>query len=94
MNELGICISNLFNNEDFKSNIKKKDIIKHNSEENAWITLNNNVYSIKNDDLYLLEIFKEYYGKDVKNYLLENFDNKNRILIISQLNKRKIGFIR
>lgn len=94
MNNFNLCLNNLFNKEDFKSNIKKKDIKKHINRENAWIILNTNVYSLKNSDVKLLELFKDYYGKDIKNYLLETFDNKNRILILDQLNKRKIGIIK
>lgn len=94
MNNFNLCLNNLFTNEDFKSNIKKKDIKNHSDKENAWIILNNNVYSLKNSDITLLELFKNYYGKDIKNYLLETFDNKNRILILDQLNKRKIGIIK
>lgn len=94
MNNFNLCLNNLFNKEDFKSNIKKKDIKKHINKENAWIILNTNVYSLKNSDIKLLELFKDYYGKDIKNYLLETFDNKNRILILDQLNKRKIGIIK
>ena len=94
MNQLNNCVNNLFNNEDFKSKIKKKDIINHNSSENAWILLNNNVYSIKNDDIKLLNIFKDYYAKDVKEYLLNNFSNKERIIILDDLKKRKIGMLK
>lgn len=94
MNNINLCMNNLFTNEDFKSKIKKTDIKKHNNKENAWITINNNVYSLKNNDFELLELFKDFYGKDVKNYLLENFNNKERILLLNQLNKRKIGLIK
>ena len=94
MNQLTNCVNNLFNNEDLKSKIKKKDILDHTNSDNAWILLNNNVYSIKNDDFKLLDIFKDYYAKDVKNYLLNNFSNKERILILHELKKRKIGIIK
>lgn len=94
MNNFHSCMNNLFTNEDFKSNIKLKDIKKHNTIDNAWVILNNSVYSLKNNDFKLLELFKDYYTKDIKHYLLENFNNKDRILIISELNKRKIGKIK
>ena len=94
MNNFNLCLNNLFNKEDFKSNIKKEDIKKHKNKENAWIILNNNVYSLKISDNKLLELFKDYYGKDIKNYLLEKFNNKDRILILNQLNKREIGIIK
>lgn len=91
MENLILCVNNLFMGEDFKSNIKKKDIKKHNNKENAWITMNENVYSLKLNDIQLLKIFEKYYGKDVKEYLINNFSNKERIIIIEQLQKRKIG---
>ena len=94
MENFNKCINDIFQKEDFKNIIKKKDIKYHNNIDNVWITLNNNVYSIKNDDDNLLKIFENYYGKDVKKYLLENFDNKERILLLEKLNKRKIGIIK
>ena len=94
MENFNKCVNDIFQKEDFKNIIKKKDIKYHNKIDNAWITLNGNVYSIKNNDDKLLNIFKNYYGKDVKKYLLENFDNKERILLLEKLNKRKIGIIK
>lgn len=90
---LNKCIHNLFSDEDLKSPLNKENIKYHRNIENPWILLNNNVYSIKNDDNELLEIFKNYYGKDIKKYLLENFNNKERILLLNKLKDRKIGFI-
>ena len=90
---LNKCIHNIFSDEDLKSPLNKENIKYHSNIDNPWILLNNNVYSIKNDDNELLEIFKNYYGKDVKKYLLENFNNKERILLLNKLNNRKIGTI-
>ena len=87
------CIHNIFSDEDLKSPLNKESIKYHSNENNPWILLDNNVYSIKNDDNKLLEIFKNYYGKDIKEYLLNNFDNKQRILLLNKLKDRKIGFI-
>ena len=87
------CIHNIFSDEDYKSPLNKENIKYHSNIDNPWILLNNNVYSIKNDDNELLEIFKDYYGKDVKKYLLDNFNNKERILLLNKLKYRKIGFI-
>ena len=87
------CIHNIFNKEDLKIPFNKENINNHNNSESPWIILNNIVYSIKNDDNELLTIFKDYYGKDVKKYLLENFNNKDRILLLNKLNNRKIGII-
>ncbi len=94
MENFNKCINDIFQNEDLKNIIKSTDIKNHNNIENAWITLNNNVYSIKNNDDNLLNIFKDFYGKDIKKYLLENFDNKERILLLEKLKKRKIGIIK
>ena len=91
MNNFNQCLNDLFKNDDLKSKMNIKEIKIHNNKENAWITLNNKVYSLKNNDFYLLEIFKEYYGSDVKDYLINNFNNKERILIINELKKRIIG---
>ena len=89
------CVDNIFKNNDY-NNIKIKDYLlkKHNDKDNAWISIDKNVYSIRKDDFLLLELFKDYYGKNVKNFILENdyFKNiKNRILILEKLKKRKIG---
>jgi hypothetical protein len=94
MNSINICVNNLFNNEDYKSNITKNDIQSHNNDESPWIILNKVVYSLKNNDKELLNLFKNYYGKDVKNFLLNNFNNKQRILLLKKLYKRKIGVIK
>lgn len=94
MENFNKCINDIFQNEDLKNIIKSTDIKNHNNIDNAWITLNNNVYSIKNNDDNLLNIFKDFYGKDIKKYLLENFDNKERILLLEKLKKRKIGIIK
>tara|TARA_Y200000002_G_C22556019_1_gene610358 strand:- start:260 stop:544 length:285 start_codon:yes stop_codon:yes gene_type:complete len=91
MNNFNQCLNDLFKNDDLKSKMNINEIKIHNNKENAWITLNNKVYSLKNNDFYLLEIFKEYYGSDVKDYLINNFNNKERILIINELKKRIIG---
>ena len=90
---LNNCIHTIFTNEDLTTTFNKEKLNKHNNIENAWIILNNVVYSIKNNDNELLKKFKNYYGKDVKKYLLENFNNKERILLLNKLYKRKIGNI-
>lgn len=89
------CVDNIFKNYDY-SNMKIKDSLlkKHNTKDNAWISIDKNVYSIRKDDFLLLELFKSYYGKNVKNFILENDslkNIKNRILILEKLKKRKIG---
>ena len=94
MENFNKCVNDIFQKEDFKNIIKKTDLKNHNNINNAWITLDKNVYSIKNNDNDLLKLFENYYGKDIKQYLLENFDNKERILLLEKLNKRKIGIIK
>lgn len=94
MENFNKCVNDIFQKEDFKNIIKKTDLKNHNNIDNAWITLDNNVYSIKNNDNDLLKLFKNYYGKDIKQYLLEKFNNKERILLLEKLNKRKIGIIK
>jgi hypothetical protein len=90
------CINNLFKNYDYNNLCIKRKILKeHNTNDNAWITLDNNVYSIRKDDFDLLEIFKDFYGKDAKKYLLDEtiFDLKKKIIILDKLKKRKIGIL-
>ena len=87
------CFNNLFQEADFKNKINYKNIRKHSSEENAWIIINDIIYSLKNNDEYLLLLFKDYYGKDVTNYLKENYTNKEIIIILEKLKIRKIGII-
>ncbi len=91
------CVDDMFTNYDYNNiPIKKYLLKKHNNKENAWVTLDNNVYSIRKDDNYLLELFKNYYGKDIKNFI--GNDNlfpllKDRILLLDKLKNRKIGFL-
>jgi hypothetical protein len=90
------CINNLFKSYDYNNLTIKKNILeKHNTNDNAWITIDNNVYSIRKDDRDLLEIFKDFYGKNIKEYLLNEsiFDIKKRIIILDKLKKRKIGIL-
>ena len=87
------CVSNLFKDEDYKSKINIKDIQYHNTYENAWILIDKNVYSLENKDNKLLKIFQDYYGKDVKYFIQNNFNNKEIIIILEKLKKRKIGVI-
>jgi len=87
------CMNNLFKDEDYKSKINKKDILYHNTIDNAWILIDKNVYSLENKDKDLLFLFQDYYGKDVKQFIKNNFNNKEIILILEKLKKRKIGSI-
>ena len=92
------CVDELFNKYDYNNiPIKSYLLKKHNNKENAWISINNNVYSIQQDDIILLELFKDYYGKDVKNFILSSIlfkDMKKRILILEKLKDRKIGYLK
>lgn len=85
------CINNIFNNEDFKLKLNKNDIRNHNYKESPWIFINNNIYSLNNNNFELLTLFKDHFGKDVKKFLLNNFNNKQRIIILNKLKNRKIG---
>ena len=91
------CVDNLFNSYDYNNIPIKKNLLKnHNNKENAWISIDKNVYSIRKDDILLLELFKNFYGKDIKEFILNNQifkDLKEKILILDKLNKRKIGFL-
>ena len=90
------CVNNLFNGYDYNNNlIKKSLLLTHNTSDNAWITIDKNVYSIGKNDEYMLKIFENYYGKDVKEYLSNEIDMdiKNKILLLEKLKKRKIGVL-
>ena len=88
------CIQNIFKESDYNNNIIKKNIfLNHNTKENAWIKISKNVYSIRQDDIFLLELFKDYYGKDVKNLINNNMDLKQKIIILELLKKRQIGIL-
>ena len=88
------CIQNIFKDSDYNNNTIKKNIfLKHNTKENAWIKIDNDVFSIRQDDTFLLELFKEFYGKDVKDLINNNTDIKQKIIILELLKKRKIGII-
>ena len=92
------CVEDIFEKYDYNNiPIKYNIFILHNNKENAWISINNNVYSIQQDDIILLELFKDYYGKDVKNFILSSVlfkDMKKRILILEKLKERKIGYLK
>ena len=80
------CIQNIFKESDYNNNTIKKNIfLKHNTKENAWIKIDNDVYSIRQDDTFLLELFKEFYGKDVKDLINNNTDTKQKIIILELL---------
>jgi hypothetical protein len=90
------CVNNLFNGYDYNNNLIKKSLLQtHNTADNAWITIDKNVYSIGKNDEYMLKIFENYYGKDVKEYLSNEIDMdiKNKILLLEKLKKRKIGVL-
>jgi len=89
------CVDDMFHTYDYNNIQLKNTLLKnHNNKENAWISIDKEVYSIRKDDYLLLELFKDFYGKNVKNYILTNeyfSDIKTRILILEKLKKRKIG---
>ena len=88
------CVEDIFKNYDYNNIPIKQDLLNyHNTRENAWISIDNDVYSIRQDDTFLLELFKEFYGKDVKDLINNNTDIKQKIIILELLKKRKIGII-
>jgi hypothetical protein len=97
MTNIFLCIDNIFKNYDYNDVKIEKNILEtHNTNDNAWIAIDKNIYSIRKDDKLLLKIFKNFYGKNVKKYILTNNIFKNikfRIYILDKLKKRKIGFL-
>lgn len=91
------CVDDMFSKYDYNNIPIKKYLLKqHNSKENAWISIDNNVYSIRKDDNFLLELFKDYYGKDVKHLIYDSnlFPVlKEKLQILDKLKSRKIGFL-
>lgn len=91
------CVDDMFSKYDYNNIPIKKYLLKqHNNKENAWISIDNNVYSIRKDDKFLLELFKDYYGKDVKNLIYDSnlFPVlKEKLQILDKLKSRKIGFL-
>lgn len=91
------CVDELFTNYDYNNIPIKRILLKsHNTNDNAWIVIKKNVYSIQKDDFQLLELFKNYYGKDVTDIINNNFLFKNikeKIIFLEKINRRKIGFL-
>ena len=90
------CVDDLFKVSDYNNiGINYKLLKTHNKKDNAWISVDNNVYSIRKDDSELLSIFKDYYGKNIKNDMLKNIflNLKDKIIFLDKLNKRKIGHL-
>jgi len=90
------CVNNIFKKYDYNNIPIEPRLLKlHNTLENAWIAIDNTVYSIQKDDNELLKIFKNLYGTDVKNFIMNNsaFNNKNKIILLEKLKKRKIGIL-
>lgn len=91
------CVDSIFDNYDYNNIPIKNNLLKnHNNKDNAWISIDNEVYSIRKDDEELLDIFKNLYGKNVKEYILTNdfFINiKKKIYLLEKLKKRKIGYL-
>ena len=88
------CINELFDSNDYnKILLNMKKINKHNYDDSAWVIINKNVYSISKNDIELLTLFKNYYGKDATDYIKNNVSNKNKILLFDKLKYRIIGTI-
>ena len=90
------CVDDIFINYDYNNIPIKHEIFKnHSNKDNAWIAIDNIVYSIQKDDYLLLNIFEDLYGQNVKNFIINNpiFNNKKKILLLEKLKERKIGFL-
>ena len=87
------CVDNIFKKYDYNNIPIKRNILEnHNTKENAWISINNNVYSIRKDDIVLLDIFKNLYGQNVNKFIINN-NLKDRIILLEKLQTRKIGYL-
>jgi hypothetical protein len=91
------CVDDLFKSYDYNNIPIKNNLLKnHNKRDNAWIAINKTVYSIRKDDNELLNLFKDYYGKNINNIFFDNilFINlKNKIIFLEKLKNRKIGYL-
>jgi len=89
------CVEDIFEKYDYNNiPIKYNIFLMHNSEENAWISIDKQVYSIPKNDHYLLELFKNHYAKNVKTFLINLIKNpKDKILLLDKLKNRKIGVL-
>lgn len=92
------CVEDIFKSYDYNNIPIKNNILKqHNNKENAWICIDKEVFSIRKDDIYLLDLFKDYYGKNVKSFLLSHplfvSNPKEKILLLEKLKNRKIGIL-
>ena len=88
------CIDILFEGGDYhKKKINEVLLNKHNQRENAWIAIDKIVYSIQKNDVFLLDIFKNCYGKDVKSWMEKNITQNLQEEIINRLSTRKIGVL-
>ena len=53
----------------------------------------NFILQTQQDDNFLLDLFKDFYGKDVKDLINNNTDLKQKIIILELLKKRQIGIM-
>jgi hypothetical protein len=84
-------MDSLFQSSDlYQQKIDKKIFKKHNTRDNAWIRIDTKIYSIQNNDEYLLDLCKEYYGKNIKQLLL-SLDIQTQNNILHKLSLRYIG---
>ncbi len=89
-----VCSNTLFKSTDFNDNLITYDKFKeHDNIDNAWILINNKVYSIQKNDDFLLNLFSKYYAKDASNFLKSLKDDEKNI-VLNKLNDRFIGKIK
>ncbi len=85
------CSNFFFSQSDYNQNILTiENVNLHNNQDNAWIVYNNNVYSIQKNDDFLLNLFNQFYGKDVSDFL-SKLENNERKIILNKLKTRFIG---
>lgn len=88
------CIDVIFEGGDYhKKKINQTTLNKHNQRDNAWIAIGKTVYSIQKNDIFLLDIFKNYYGKDVKIWMEKNLTKNLQDEILDKLKERIIGIL-
>ena len=72
-------------------NFSRKEVSLHNKINNAWIIIDGDIYSIQQGDQFRLNLFSNFYGKDISNILNSNKELKRKIMDI--MKDRKIGSV-
>lgn len=87
------CMNQLFHSYDYHQNIiSQEEFTKHNTPDNPWISFEGKVFSIQKDDQYLLQLLKDYYGKDVSSFV-KTLNYQTQLDLQQRLQHRCIGII-